>query len=59
MDKVIKAIGTVTLESEEKITACRMQYDALSDMAKKYVTKYQVLLDAEAALAALKIEVLN
>jgi lipoprotein-anchoring transpeptidase ErfK/SrfK len=59
MDKVIKEIGTVTLESEEKITACRMQYDALSDMAKKYVTKYQVLLDAEAALAALKIEVLN
>lgn len=54
MDNVIKAIGTVSLESEAKIEACRMQYDALSDMAKKYVTKYQILLDAEEALAALK-----
>ena len=54
MIDAIKAIGPVTLQSEAAIVACRTQYDALSDLAKKYVTNYQVLLDAEAALAALK-----
>lgn len=54
MTTAIKAIGPVTLQSEAAIVACRTQYDALSDLAKKYVTNYQVLLDAEAALAALK-----
>jgi len=54
MDKVIKAIGTVTLEKEPAILAARAQYDALSDLAKKYVKKYQTLLDAEAKLAELK-----
>lgn len=54
MTEAIKGIGAVTLESEAAIIACRTQYDALSDMAKKYVTNYQVLLDAEAQLAALK-----
>ena len=54
MIDAIKAIGPVTLQSEAAIVACRTQYDALSDLAKKYVTNYQVLLNAEAALAALK-----
>ena len=54
MDQAIKAIGTVTLESEAAITACRTQYDALSDMAKKYVSSYQILVDAEKALETLK-----
>lgn len=54
MTMAIKAIGPVTLQSEAAILACRAQYDALSDLAKKYVTNYQVLLNAEAALAALK-----
>lgn len=54
MVKAIKAIGNVTLESEAAIVACRTQYDALSDMAKSYVTNYQVLVDAEAELARLK-----
>lgn len=54
MVDAINAIGPVSLQSEAAIVACRTQYDALSDLAKKYVTNYQVLLDAEAALAALK-----
>lgn len=54
MDKAIGAIGTVTLESEAKIVECRAQYDALSDLAKKYVKKYQTLVNAEKALEELK-----
>lgn len=57
MDKVIKAIGTVTLETEAKIVACRAQYDALSDMAKSYVKNYQILVNAEKALETLKAPV--
>ena len=45
MDQAITAIGTVGLESEAAITACRTQYDALSDMAKAYVKKYQILMN--------------
>jgi len=56
MDAAINAIGPVSLASETAIVACRTQYDALSDMAKSYVKNYQVLLDAEAALAALKTQ---
>lgn len=52
----IKKIGTVTLESESKITSCRTQYDALSDMAKGYVTNYSTLTKAESALKKLKDE---
>lgn len=54
--KQIKAIGTVGLESESAILNARASYDALSDTAKKYVSNYQTLLDAEAALAALKAQ---
>ena len=54
MSQAIKAIGKVSLQSESAIVACRTQYDALPELAKKYVTNYQVLLDAEAALASLK-----
>ena len=57
MDQAIKQIGAVTLESEAAIVACRTQYDALSDMAKKYVTQYPVLVEAEKALAVLKTPV--
>ncbi len=53
----IKEIGEVSLESEATIVAIRTQYDALSDTAKAYVGNYQVLLDAEAALANLKASV--
>ena len=50
----INAIGQVTLESETAITGARKLYDALSDSAKAYVTNYDVLTAAEAALAGLK-----
>ncbi|MBR3810816.1 MAG: L,D-transpeptidase/peptidoglycan binding protein [Agathobacter sp.] len=54
MDNAIKKIGKVSLNSEEKIVACRAQYDGLSNLAKEYVKKYQTLVDAEATLNALK-----
>ena len=54
VNKVIKAIGTVTLESEPAILNARARYDGLSDMAKGYVSNYQTLVNAENALAALK-----
>lgn len=57
MEQDIKAIGPVSLASEEVIVACRAKYDALTDLAKQHVTNYQILLDAEAALAALKAQV--
>ena len=41
------------MASEQAILSARAQYDALSDLAKSYVTNYQTLVDAEAALAAL------
>ncbi len=50
----IKAIDSVSLESEPLIVSARMQYDALSDEAKGFVTNYQTLLNAETVLAQLK-----
>ncbi len=51
----INAIGTVvyTQECKDKIDIARELYDALEDSQKGLVTNYQVLLDAEAAYAAL------
>lgn len=46
-DAVIEAIGTVTAESGEAIAAAREAYDALDDLAKQYVTKLDVLENAE------------
>lgn len=51
---LINSIGTVTLESETAIVSARNLYDALSATAKGYVTNYDTLVAAEAALAALK-----
>ena len=51
---VINHIDTVTLESENMIEACRIEYDGLSDLAKKFVYNYDILLEAEEELAALK-----
>ncbi len=50
----INAIGTVTLESETAIVNARNLYNALSEEAKAYVSNYEVLTAAEAALAQLK-----
>lgn len=52
----IKAIGPVTLQSEAAIVACRAKFDALSDMAKKYVKNYNKLVEAETTLANLKLQ---
>ncbi len=47
----ITAIGTVTKDSKTAIEAARSAYDALTDGQKAAVKNYQVLVDAEAALA--------
>ena len=44
----------MTLESETAINSAQALYDALSDDVKANVTNYQTLVDAQAALAALK-----
>ena len=51
----INAIGSVvyTQECKDKIDIARELYDALEDSQKGLVTKYQTLLNAEAAYAAL------
>ena len=54
VEKLIDAIGTVTLDSEGAIKAARDAYDALTDAQKELVGNYQTLLDAEAKLAQLK-----
>lgn len=50
----IAKLETVTLESEYDITYARLHYDALNDEQKVQVTNYDVLVNAEATLAALK-----
>ncbi|MFR8333042.1 MAG: prenyltransferase/squalene oxidase repeat-containing protein [Oscillospiraceae bacterium] len=52
---LIDAIGTVTLERETAIREARTAYDALTDLQKKLVSNYQKLVDAESALAYLKL----
>ena len=54
VEKLIDAIGTVTLDSEEAIKAARGAYDALTEEQQAQVGNYQTLLDAEAKLAQLK-----
>lgn len=51
---LIKTIGEVTLESETAIVNARKQYDALSELAKKYVSNIETLKNAEEQLKALK-----
>ena len=46
-DAATDGIGNVTLESGALIASLRAQYDALSDTAKKYVKKLDVLANAE------------
>ena len=55
VEQKISAIGTtITLGSESKINDARNAYNALSQDQKKLVSNYQTLVDAEAALKALK-----
>lgn len=58
-DSAINAIGAVTLNSQGAIQAARASYDALSDQAKAYVTKLDILTADEAALAQLQSDAAN
>ena len=49
----INAIGTVTMDSKDAIVMAEKAYKKLSDMAKKYVTNYDVLVQARQQLDAL------
>ena len=55
-DDLIEAIGSVTLESEQAITAARNAYTALTAAQQALVTKLDVLTAAEAKLAELKAD---
>jgi len=54
VDTLIAAIGEVTVESGDKITAARTAYDALTEARKALVTKLAVLEAAEEAYKALQ-----
>jgi len=54
-DRLIDAIGEVTLQSEAAIKAARSYYDALPEATKAKVTKLAVLEAAEATLLELRI----
>lgn len=54
VDALIDAIGEVTVEKEEQITAARDAYNALTSDQKRLVTKLAVLTAAEAQLSVLK-----
>lgn len=56
VEAMIDAIGEVTLDSEDAITAAREAYDALAAEAKFYVTNYSVLVAAENAWHELYME---
>ena len=50
----INNIGTVTLDSEEKISDARAAYDKLAEDAKQYISNYSILTAAEAKLKELQ-----
>ena len=58
IDALIESIGTVawTEECRTKVETARAAYDALDATAKAQVTKYDILLAAEAALSRLEEE---
>lgn len=56
VDDKIAAIGTVTAESSDAVTAARTAYDSLNDNAQGKVTKYADLEKAEADLITAKAE---
>ena len=53
VESLIKAIGTVTADSESKIQAARDAYDKLTAAQKKQVSNYDVLTAAEKAFYTL------
>ena len=53
VDKLIEAIGTVTVDSKTKIDAARTAYNKLTDTQKELVKNYNVLVKAETEFAKL------
>jgi hypothetical protein len=51
------ALNTITLSDEAEIVAARTAYDALTPAQQALVSNYQELLDAEAKIAQLKLEI--
>ena len=56
VEKLISAIGTVTMISEDDINAARAAYNALTTTQKALVANYATLTTAETAYALLKAE---
>ncbi len=56
VEKLIDAIGEVTLEKKASIAAARSAYDKLTDAQKKLVSNYDALEAAEAEYAKLEKE---
>lgn len=54
VEELIDAIGEVTVEKEDQITAARDAYNALTSDQKRLVSNLSVLTDAEAQLSVLK-----
>ncbi|MFR2153531.1 MAG: hypothetical protein ACLS48_01560 [[Eubacterium] siraeum] len=55
VEELIDAIGDVTLDSYDSITAARAAYDKLSDNAKTLVGNYETLTAAEEASLRLRL----
>lgn len=55
VEEAISAIGTVSLDSEDSITAARAAYEALSSAGRVKVTNLDVLEQAETDLKAAKV----
>lgn len=53
MVDTINNLGEITLASRDAVAAARAQYDGLNEMARGYVTNYDVLVAAEARIAEL------
>ena len=53
VEALINAIGVVSLDSEDAITAARTAYEALNDTQKALVKNYNTLIDAETTYADL------
>ena len=56
---LISAIGEVTLESEDAITAARAAYNKLTPEQQAFVANYITLTNAETMLASLKTQAAN
>lgn len=56
VEETIADIGTVTIESADKIAAARIAYDKLTEAQQKQVENYNVLTAAEAKLKELKAD---